>query len=362
MFRAAADLNTTGMEPFTFIDVSGLGNSGKSAVVDFLREIDGVYVPPYWFELDIIRTPDGLLDLRHHLLTDWSTPRSHHAVEAFIHVAERMGANPAWWNLAGHMRATGHRYDRFFQGRFVTLSRAFARGFVRGSIRADWPFDFQYQTAATRLARKFLRKSKINGPLRSSVLLATGEDFDHRARIFLNALFEPVVLAGTRFIVMNNAFEPFSPVPGLDMLDARQIVVTRDPRDIYVSGQDPAKLRKQGQDLAATERNYGLHSRFLATDDLSIFVLRQRIYRDQLYKGSDPRILQVRFEDMVENYEATAAKILSFLQIDPAQHTHRGSQFRPQASAGNLGIWKRYSGHDELAYIAREMGDILASD
>ena len=37
-----------------FIDVSGVGNSGKSAVVDLLRELSHFYVPEYWFEFDFI--------------------------------------------------------------------------------------------------------------------------------------------------------------------------------------------------------------------------------------------------------------------------------------------------------------------
>lgn len=349
------------MAPFNFIDVSGLGNSGKSAVVDFLREIDGVYVPPYWFELDIIRTPNGLLDLRQHLLSDWSTPRSHYALQAFMRVAKRMGTDARWWDIVGQMTATGHRYDRFFDGRFTSLSCNFANRFVRGRLRVDWPFDFQDQSGQKVLARKFLRKAGIPGPLRSEVLLATGEDFDVQARDYLTQLFQPVVPEGTKYIVLNNGFEPFNPIPGLDMLDGKQIVVTRDPRDIYVSGQDPAKLRKQEGDLSTTERNYGMHSRFLATDDLSLFVLRQKIYREQLYKGLDPRILTVRFEDMVANYEASVSRVLSFLGIDAQHHTRKGSQFRPRASAQNIAIWKRYSGDQELAYITQELPSALAS-
>ena len=37
-----------------YIDVSGVGNSGKSAVVDLLREVDEIYVPDFQFEFDLI--------------------------------------------------------------------------------------------------------------------------------------------------------------------------------------------------------------------------------------------------------------------------------------------------------------------
>lgn len=46
-----------------FIDVYGVGNSGKGALVDLLRELDGIYVPEWSFEFDMIRLPVGLLDI-----------------------------------------------------------------------------------------------------------------------------------------------------------------------------------------------------------------------------------------------------------------------------------------------------------
>ena len=46
-----------------FVDVSGVGNSGKSAASDILREFDRFWVPPFDFEFDLIRGPGGLLEL-----------------------------------------------------------------------------------------------------------------------------------------------------------------------------------------------------------------------------------------------------------------------------------------------------------
>ena len=82
-----------------FIDVSGIGNSGKSAVVDFLREIEDIHVPNFQFEFDLIRTKDGLLDLRNSVNNDWSPVRSGIAYKLFTKKVMRMGIDPKPYNI-----------------------------------------------------------------------------------------------------------------------------------------------------------------------------------------------------------------------------------------------------------------------
>lgn len=348
------------MTDVTFLDCSGVGNSGKAAVVDFLREVDGVYAPDYWFELDIIRVADGLLDLRHCLLEDWSPIRSHHGIRAFLDVVDRMGPNPSPWDIVGLMRSTSQRYDRTFDGRFTPVAKAFANSFVRARYKSYWPFNMLYISPSRNFAWKVLRKLKVRSIYEEDVLIADGMNFDDRATEFLLALYRPLLQPDTRYVVLNNGFEPFNPIPGLDMLrGSKQIIVTRDPRDIYVSGQNVDDLALDDRHLATGEKNYGMHSTFLATNDLDIYVERQRVYHRNAYKGADPRVLRIRFEDMVCDYTSTAAKILDFLGIGSDRHKSAKRHFDPDRSGRNVGIWKKFSWQDEIAYIAAQLPDLL---
>lgn len=350
------------MTDLQFLDVSGVGNSGKTAVCDLLREVDGIHVPPYWFEFDFIRIPNGLLDLRHRLLADWSPIRAHYGINAFCRTAEQMGLDPAWWDLPGLLRSTSQRYDRSFGGQFTRLSKEFASQFVQLKYRGEWPYDDLELWPGWRFLRKVLHKTGARAHLRREVMVADGADFDARATHYLRALFSFRVAPGSHTVVLNNGFEPFNPIPGLDMLaGARQIVVTRDPRDVYVSGLNRHKVRESDRALLPFD-NDGLNKSFLATDDLAQFVKRQRIFHDRLYAGSDPRILRVRFEDLCISYDDTIARILAFLGIDPKRHASPRTCFVPEKSRSGVGLWRSYSGQAEIEFIARELPHLVRGE
>ena len=361
MSTAVNPANGANAAGLRFVDVSGVGNSGKSAAVDLLREIDGIWAPDYWFEFDLLRVPGGLIDLRTKLVADWSPVRSHAAVHAFRDVVHKMGADPAWWDLWGQAQATSQRYDRRFRGKFIELSERFVDSLVAGSYRAEWPYSDLAEQPLLRLGRKVLRRTGLRRWLTREVLLVDGADFDQRAAAYLTDLYRTIVPPETGLAVMNNAFEPFNPVPFLDMLPgSRQIVITRDPRDMYVSGLNAHRVTKGDRGLLAVD-NDGMNKSFLATDDLSMFVKRYRLYHDHLYAGSDPRVLRLRFEDLVGDYERAVPRIRDFLGVASARHARPKSAFDPQRSAANIGIWRRYSGEKELRYIEAELDQHLAS-
>lgn len=345
------------MAELDFIDVSGVGNTGKSAVVDLLREFPHLWVPEYWFEFDLLRIPGGLLDLRHALLEDWSPIRSDAALRRFDRVVEMMGVDPRPWEIGAVLRSTSQRYDARFGGQFRALTRAFSAAFRTSAYRSEWPYHALADGAARRLAFKLARRAGLRRLVTREVLLVDGREFDSQARDLMSALFGKLVGPGATGAVLNNGFEPFHPQSALDMLDARQIVVTRDPRDVYVSGLNAHGVSAADRSLIAFD-NDGMNKSFLATDDLALFVARFRRYHEEL-GPSDPRVLRVRFEDLVIRPEPEIARIAAFLGLDPEQRAV-GSHFRPEQSARNVGLWRNYSRQDEIEYLTRELGEWLA--
>lgn len=347
------------MSPLQFIDVSGVGNSGKSAVVDLLREVEGLFVPEYWFEFDLIRVPGGLLDLRHHLYEDWSPVRSHAAFHAFLDVVEKMGVDPSPWDVLAVLKSTSQRYDHRFKGRFVSLSREFVASFKIGSYRAEWPYDDLHSNALLRLLRKLLRRAGLRKHLTREVLLLDGGAFDQRAEAYLNKLYREIVPEQCLGAVLNNGFEPFNPLPGLDMVaGSRQLVITRDPRDVYVSGLNFHNVSSADAGLLAFD-NDGMNKSFLATDNLELFVKRYRLYHQNLFQGTDPRVMHIPFETLIRDAKNQVPNILKFLEIDPVRHVRPNTHFVPERSAKNVGNWRHYSRKSEIRYIEEQLGDYL---
>ena len=346
-----------------FIDVSGVGNSGKSAAVDLLREFDGIFVPHFQFEFDFLRVRGGLIDLRHALLEDWSPVRSHAAFKAFLKVTSRMGRNPrAWWDVPAWIESTSQRYDRHFFESFQGLTQTFARSFVIGSYLAEWPYDDLCSSPVQVFMRKFIRRFGGRRKLLREVFLLDGTDFDKQAYAYLTQLFQKVVPKNINRVILNNGFEPFNPVPFLDMLDgSRQIVVTRDPRDVYVSGQNNHHANAADKKLFAFD-NDGLNKSFLAADDIELFVCRYRLYHQHLFQGTDKRVLRLRFEDLVLDYESVVARVLAFLDLPPEKHVSPRLNFDPTRSRENVGVWRKYSKHTELRFIEAQLEEFLVSD
>jgi len=340
-----------------FVDVSGVGNSGKSALVDLLRELDGFYVPEYWFEFDFIRTPGGLLDLRHSLLEDWSPVRSDAAYKDFVSLIDIMGPDVPFWDLLGWFRTSGHRFDRRFKGVFTQLSMEFVKSFVLGSYKAYWSFETtresNFQRSFKRVARRF-----GFGEL-ETVYLLNNKDFDKKARAYMAELYRSFVPPNTDHIIFNNGFEPFNPGPGLTMLGARQIVVLRDPRDIYVAGLNSRGLNKEDAQLLATD-NYGFSKSFLSTGDLQFFVERYKLYREQLCKNPRQDVLIVNFEELTGNYNVALERILRFLTLESQNHIQPQKYFNPAKSSKNVGLWRSYSKKDEIRFIESELSQYLS--
>jgi hypothetical protein len=341
-----------------FIDVSGVGNSGKSAVVDLLREIDGIYVPEYWFEFDLIRVPGGLLDLRHCLLEDWSPIRAHAAYFEFIDVVKKMGCNPSLFNLLGLIQSTSQRYDGRFDGKFQSISFDFIEQFKVGSYWAEWPYDRLRENDLIRFLKKILARILPRKLLSREVLLIEGRDFDCAARAYLERLYGLIVPKDCLSVVLNNGIEPFNPIPGLTMLNARQIVVTRDPRDVYVSGLNDHNVDKEDIDLLSSD-NDGMNKSFLATDDLEMFVKRFRLYREKVFCGSRSDVLQISFESLMLEPKNSTKKVLDFLGIDRHRHHRSNTFFIPSDSIKNVGLWRQYSRKDEIDYIETNLREFL---
>lgn len=343
-----------------FIDISGVGNSGKSAAADLLREFDGIFSPHFQFEFDLLRVRGGLSDLRHALVEDWSPVRSHAALLDFLAVARRMGVDPrGWWDFSAWLHSTSQRYDAAFGGRFLDLTQEFAASFVAGSYKAEWPYDDLRISTWLVLARKVVRRLGGRGRLLRRVLLVDGSEFDSRAHSYLSALFAPLMPPGCAGVVLNNGFEPFNPRPFLDMLPgSRQVVVTRDPRDVYVSGLSHRDATAADRALLGFD-NDGLNKSFLASDDVALFIRRYRLYHRNLPEAADRRVLRLQFEDLVRDYDRCVAALADFVGVAPSAHARPRAFFDPARSAKNVGVWRASSKQAEIRRIEEDLGEYL---
>lgn len=332
-----------------YINATGVGNSGKSALVDVLREIRGFYVPEFSFEFDLFRMPGGIIDLKHNIHNNWTPIKSDLAIKKFKKLITTIGLSPSYFDLIGMCKSSGQRYDARFNNKFIELSIEYINKFITGSYKALWPYETVDTNGIIRLTQRVLSRLGLKRYFMQDVYLVESENFNLETKKYIDSLFREVVKNDTDYVVFNNALEPTSK-DCLDIIEnLKNIVVVRDPRDIFVSGINSYKLQKQDKELIAFD-NDGLNKSFLATDEIDTFVLRFDTYIKKLLKKSDKYLL-IKFEDLVLEYEKTLSVVFDFLGIPQSYHTAKGRYFRPELSQNNIGLWKKYSNKKEINYI-----------
>ncbi len=317
-----------------FIDLSGYAFTGKHAVIDLMREIEGYHVPHFQFEFALLRIQGGILDLEHALCGDWSPMRSDAAIRRFKKVIRRLGTKGSWTHPRTWVDAVGWNYDEYYNHRFFELSDRYLGQLVAFSWNAEWPFAMSEFGDLDFLVRRVARKVGFRHALEVPVHLAYTDRFVPITREYLHDLLTSNVAAATRAVVMHNTFEPFNPQSSLKFFErAKAIVVDRDPRDNYVQQQPVPSVA------------VGVHE----------FIKRYRIHRLAVCREPHPDILRIQFEDLVLDYERVVTRIFEHLGEDRSAHVRPKQYFDPAVSRKNVGLWQTYPHQNEIRLIEQSL-------
>lgn len=327
------------------VDLSGFMFSGKSAASDILREFGGVYVPNYLDEFDLLRMPGGLIDLKNSVM-DWSPIRTYGAVCRFSNLVESLAIYP---RFPTNLFKSGYGYAQRYPD-IIDLKDQFIKSIMACHWDTPWPYADLDDGPIDTFIRKSLRKFTVNR-LRKYFLVDKFK-FEESAQKFVqDLLVEGVDTKMIKLLVTHNALEPFSPGKNLNLLgqNAICIVVDRDPRDIYATAVSKS---------AGFNVNVKLNRMIAGAHNVETFIRRYLTYRQNI-DMNDPRVLRLRFEDIVLNYEQTLQKIYEFTGTNASQHLEKKKYFNPEKSSKNIGLWesKSLAGYGEdFKRISRECG------
>ena len=120
--------------------------------------------------------------------------------------------------------------------------------------------------------------------------------------------------------------------------DLRIIIVRRDPRDVYLSEKYIWRTDTVPREVA---------------DFCKWFRVRMNSYN---YQKSV--VLNIRFEDLIFDYENTVSKIEHFSGINSNTHVARQKYFIPEVSRNNCRIWERYPNEKKnMKIIEKELSE-----
>lgn len=330
------------------IDISGYGFTGKTIINDFLKNSDKVFSPPNSFEFELFRVHGGLLDLYFSIYESWSVVRSSKKINNFRNLIYRIGHKRSILKPNSYF-ASGHCYDDFFNQRFIPLSEKFLEEIVIQKRKKFWPYENLSNSKLELLVNK-LKRVLLGMPPFQNVNYCDRNSFLKNVNNYIQELYNEVCNESHSHIILNNSFEPYNPLPCLEMIkNSKSIIVDRDPRDIYASLIDTNKSFLSSHENKKTIKYIKSTSNY---DDINLFIKNYKILRENSAENNDKRILKVAFEDFVLQNKEISNRLSQFLEIETPAYL---SNLQISNSKKNVGIWKQYSHRNEIKFIEKEL-------
>jgi hypothetical protein len=308
--------------------VGGFANSGKTALVLSLSEIDSFYY--YEAEPRIITDPDGILSLESALVDNWNLFQSDIAIKRFHKLTKRLNnkyLHPYFWKDVKGL----------FSDDFQTITEDYINSLIDFSYKGMW-------TGINNPMYKIIWK--INLMLNKRIIkygkpiyaACPGEEFITTTQNYLEQLITTPNTEGKDHYILN---EPFSSLNATKILNyfkaAKSIIVHRDPRDSYCN------LINETSDF------------FPKNVEHYIKIYRDMQHVSQKNARGDKRVLRVNFEDILLKYDETRDTVLNFIGVDNELNTDKFKYFDPKISIKNYQIWKDYKKQDEINKIHTEL-------
>ena len=327
------------------VGVCGFGCTGSSAILDYLREYDNISLNEM-VELSFLYDPDGVLDLENAIC---KTPIRYYSPDAAIKKFHRYMMT---YDIRKYMARTMNEKE------YVKIVEDYVNDITKTKWHGYWHFDkrqlpfyqymfkyvlgYKYMRVFDKLGCPIPKSYPNNAIMRVPVDTAT---FMDRTRRFLRDMVVGMgidVNFDNSIMVFDQPFPANKPQLVYDLFwdNCKSIIVNRDPRDLYTF----------------VKKFVRLEACWIPYQDCQSFI---EFYKHQMsICDFDDSVLMVNFEDLIYDFDNTAAKICQFLGIE--KQTHEVRYFKPEVSIGNTQLYKRYNEFaDDIKMIEQQLPSYL---
>lgn len=313
-----------------WIFIGGTGRSGTTILSKLLGSTQEIFRFP--FELRFLTDPSGYLSLRNALVDNWSFYQGDIAIDQFNKLLKALGNK--------YIGAYPNYYFQELTGvkEYRNWVSDFTQEFVEFKFRGIWG-------ARSNIFRKgvfkvfgengdfFYQDNKYCPPL-------SLENFNEKFGIHLQRLIDLVNTKNNysdfRYIVDHtpSSFIHFDKLAEL-IPDAKLIHIYRDPRDVVTS---------------YTKKDWGSSN----VEENMVWV-SNTLQRWEYVKSkiSDSQYIEIKFEDLIYNYEQEIQKLKEFTGLDLA------SSPVVDISNHNIGSWKRLLSEEEKAFLKNNYSELI---
>ena len=321
------------------ISTCGFGNTGASAVLDFLQgypELQRVAD----FEFQLFHMADGINDLKYHLTVSRERIAGNSAIKRFRRAALH--------GRVGQMmkEACGQRYIDITEKYIDSLIQVSWKGYSRYdpldvTNRVQEGLRSTLQVLLNRCLRKI--SHKFHYPPHQVRYLAVMDEgrFDEITRSFFRECLIAVGLDPDKDILTDVLFSAMNPKQGTEFVnDPKIILVFRDPRDLFIRANEHQSTN--GHTPCANVNEFIKYYRTLMENRIP--------YENELV---------IQYEDLIYHYYPTTQKIMDFLGFTKRPE-NEFKYFNPDKSVKYTKAWNTYAGHEnEKKKIEQELSDYL---
>ncbi|MBP5274219.1 MAG: sulfotransferase, partial [Abditibacteriota bacterium] len=283
------------------VGACGFGSTGSSAVTDYLSEFSEVRVLDR-IEFTWVTDTDGLAWLAEHILR--AKNRTDDSTISVLRYIEYLESRESYY------RNNGIDYDRVRRSVYDFLDSVTRARWRKANLRRAFgnPFEKLLKRSVMLYglipaAEKCLKKQVGWWPLSPAYFAPPSDGFMPAARRHVRELLEAMGAdPSSRIVALDQPFAGNNPAAAFPFFeDPYAVVVDRDPRDNYVFLRTMLRGRNH----------------FAPLNDVKDFAAYYRGLRDgQPYKEPSERVLCLRFEDMVYDYDKTTERLRTFLGLE----------------------------------------------
>lgn len=327
---------------------TGYMGSGSSAVTDLISEFKNCSNDFKSFEYVFLHCPDGLFDLEDKLLLGNNAIRSDEAIRTFEKQMQKLYDKKFWW-VGNYKKIIGPEFKSItnefvseltqynFDGYWYTHEEVNFPMFIRLLLRKPIKM-----ISGNRLCNKKILKYK-DGMKLSYI---KKEDFYKKSKKYIYKILE-LISKGKDNVIMDQLLLPFNMyrVDNYFGNELKAIVVERDPRDVFILNKYIWENKKIGVPFPT---------------DVNVFCEFYRNMRESEHIVDSNKVLRIRFEDLIYNYEHTVNVISKFVGFKKEEHINKNKRFDPKISIKNTQVFNGSVIYkEEVNIIEKELKEYL---
>ena len=326
---------------------TGYMGSGSSAITDLISEFKDCKNDYKSYEYVLMHSPDGIFDLEDKLLLGNNAIRSDEAIRTFYNHAKKLYDKKFWW--------VGN-YKKIIGNDFMKVTDEYVNSLIDFNYKGYW---YTHEEVNTKMFLKLLlqkpikiltkRKVNFNKVLKYNdgmkICFPTKEEFYTKTKKYIDNLFE-LIGGNSQNIILDQFVLPFNLYRIDNYFDDsfKVIVVERDPRDIFILNKYIWAQKRCGVPMPYDAEEFSKYYKKMRESEIPTY---------------SKKVLRIKFEDLIYNYDKELKKIMKFLGFNENNHVNKFSRFNPKISIKNTQLFNKKQYEEEIKILEKELQNYL---